>query len=43
MDELKEAKESLYLLLVKMDTHSMTQNEIELMYLLANDEQVTEF
>lgn len=41
--EIIEAKVNLYLLLLETSTNNFTNNEVELLYLLSNDEHVQEF
>jgi hypothetical protein len=38
--EILEAKRRLYLLLMKLDEDTITENEVEIMFLLSKDEQI---
>jgi hypothetical protein len=38
--EILEAKRRLYLLLMKLDEDIITDNEVEIMFLLSKDEQI---
>jgi hypothetical protein len=38
--EILEAKRRLYLLLMKLDEDTITDNEVEIMFLLSKDEQI---
>lgn len=39
-DEILEAKRRLYLLLMKLNENTITDNEVEIMFLLSKDEQI---
>lgn len=39
-EEILEAKRRLYLLLMKLDKDIITDNEIEIIFLLSKDEQI---
>jgi len=39
-DEILEAKRKLYALLLKVDEDTITDNEVDIMYLLSKDEQI---
>lgn len=39
-EEILEAKIKLYQLLIKIDENSITDSEIDLMFILAKDEQI---
>ena len=41
-DEILDAKKSLYLLLLKLDSNKITDNELDIMCLLAKDTQIQE-
>ncbi len=40
MDELLEAKRTLYYLLLKTNEDKITDNEVEIIFLLSKDEQI---
>jgi len=39
-EEILEAKRRLYLLLMKLDEDAITDNEVEIMFLLSKDKQI---
>lgn len=39
-EEILEAKRKLYLLLMKLDEDTITDNEVDIMFLLSKDEQI---
>jgi hypothetical protein len=39
-EEILEAKRRLYLLLMKLDEVTITDNEVDIMFLLSKDEQI---
>ena len=39
-EEILEAKRRLYLLLMKLNEDSITDNEVDIMFLLSKDEQI---
>jgi hypothetical protein len=39
-EEILEAKRRLYLLLMKLDENTITDNEVELLFRLSTDEQI---
>ena len=39
-EEILEAKRRLYLLLIKLNKDTITDNEVEIMFLLSKDEQI---
>jgi hypothetical protein len=39
-EEILEAKRKLYLLLMELNEDAITDNEIEIMFLLSRDEQI---
>jgi hypothetical protein len=39
-EEILETKRRLYLLLMKLDEDTITDNEVEIMFLLSKDEQI---
>ena len=42
-EEILEAKRRLYLLLMKLNEDSITDNEVDIMFLLSKDEQIQSF
>lgn len=42
-EELLEAKRKLYSLILNLTEDEMTENELDIMYLLAKDEQIQHF
>lgn len=39
-EQILEAKRRLYLLLLNLDDHEISDNELEIMYVLSKDEQI---
>lgn len=39
-EEILEAKRRLYLLLIKLDEDTITDNEVDIMFLLSKDKQI---
>jgi hypothetical protein len=42
-EEILNAKRKLYSLLLKLDEETITENELDIMYALSNDEQIQNF
>jgi hypothetical protein len=42
-EEILNAKRKLYSLLLKLDEETITENELDIMYLLSKDEQIQNF
>ena len=42
-EEILEAKRKLYLLLLRLDEKTITENEVDIMYSISKDEQIQEF
>lgn len=42
-EEILEAKRTLYFLLIKLDEDTITENELDIMFLLSSDKQIQSF